>query len=110
MLYVSKRQKVMNYLLNRIVPNIKEGKDLRWLNVDVEKLCAVIQVDCGVSEEMAISCIKAIIKTGDLIVKDKILTIPSEKEIEWLVNLRKEEKEAEAEATKILSSDSKWEA
>lgn len=100
----------MNFLLNRIVPNIKEGKDLKWLNVDVEKLCAVIQVDCGVSEEMATNCIKAIIKTGDLIVKDRILTIPTEKEIEWLKNLRAEEKAIEEEATKILSQDSKWEA
>jgi len=106
MLYISKRQKVMNFLVNQIVPNIKRGKDPKWLNIDIEKLCSLIQVECGVSEKMAIECLKAIMKMEELIVIKGILTIPEEKEVEWIKKLREEEKIIKEEGKEVLGD--KW--
>ena len=111
MQYISRRAKVMKFLSEHIVPNIKKGQG-KWVAIDVEKLCAILQTECGVSEKLAIESIKAIMKTEELIVEKGVLTIPREKEIEWLTNLREEERESEKlekEAAEILKADSKWE-
>jgi len=111
--YKSRRQKVNSFLLNYIVPNIKKGENIKWLNVDVEKLSSIIQVECGVAAKLAEECIKAVMKTEDLIVKNGILTIPEEKEIEWLKSLREEKaarEKIEQETEEVLKGkgDKKW--
>jgi hypothetical protein len=100
----------MKLLQNHVVPNIKKGEG-KWVAIDVEKLSALLQTECAVSEKLAIECIKAIMKTEELIVENGVLTIPKEKETEWLTKLREEEKQEDKfqrEAEEILNSDNKW--
>ncbi len=90
--YTSRREKILNFMKNVVIPTIKKNKD-----VGCKKLISYICIEFFCSVKVAEECLAQFIEQGIIKREKECLTIPDGEIINFVKNLKEEENQVNAE-------------